>query len=41
VEIGVAATNLLNEDQRNHVSFKNDDVLLPGAAVRVFLRASL
>ena len=37
-EIGLVGRNLLDEDQRNHVSFKKEDVLLPGASVRVFLK---
>lgn len=28
--------NLLNEDVRNHVSLKKDEVLLPGTSVRLF-----
>ena len=36
VTIGVRGDNLLNEDVRNHVSFKKDEVLLPGANVRLF-----
>jgi iron complex outermembrane receptor protein len=34
--IGIKGDNLLNEDVRNHVSFKKDEVLLPGASVRLF-----
>ena len=34
--VGVVGTNLLNEDVRNSVSFKKDEVLLPGASVRAF-----
>jgi iron complex outermembrane receptor protein len=34
--IGIAGTNLLDEDMRNSASFNKDDVLLPGASVRVF-----
>jgi len=37
-EIGVIGRNLLDEDQRNHVSFKKDDVVLPGANARFFVR---
>ncbi len=33
---GIKGDNLLNDDVRNHVSFKKDEVLLPGASVRVF-----
>ena len=34
--MGVAGNNLLNDDIRNHVSFKKDEVLMPGRSVRVF-----
>ena len=34
--IGVVGNNLLNEDIRNSVSFRKDEILLPGANVRVF-----
>jgi iron complex outermembrane receptor protein len=34
--IGVRGENLLDDDVRNHVSFKKDEVLLPGASVRLF-----
>ena len=34
--VGVVGTNLLDEDVRNSVSFKKDEVLLPGRGVRVF-----
>ena len=33
---GIRGDNLLNDDVRNHVSFKKDEVLLPGASVRLF-----
>ncbi|MDP2803639.1 MAG: TonB-dependent receptor [Phreatobacter sp.] len=33
---GVVGTNLLNADIRNHVSFKKDEVLMPGRGVRFF-----
>jgi iron complex outermembrane receptor protein len=36
VTLGVVGTNLLDDDVRNHVSFKKDEVLLPGRGVRVF-----
>jgi iron complex outermembrane receptor protein len=36
VTIGLLGNNLLNEDIRNSVSFKKDQVLMPGAGVRVF-----
>jgi iron complex outermembrane receptor protein len=39
--IGVKGDNLLNDDVRNHVSFKKDEVLLPGANVRLFGRIKL
>jgi iron complex outermembrane receptor protein len=38
LELSVAGTNLTDEDARNHISLKKDDVLLPGRAVRVSLR---
>ncbi|MEI9901413.1 MAG: TonB-dependent receptor [Hyphomicrobium sp.] len=34
--IGLRGENLLNEDMRNSASFKKDEVLLPGASVRLF-----
>ncbi|HEY8579713.1 MAG TPA: TonB-dependent receptor, partial [Beijerinckiaceae bacterium] len=34
--IGLVGTNLLNDDVRNHVSFKKDEVLQPGRGVRLF-----
>jgi iron complex outermembrane receptor protein len=34
--IGVRAENLLDDDVRNAASFKKDEVLLPGASVRLF-----
>ncbi len=34
--IGVVGDNLLNEDIRNHVSFRKDEVLMPGRNVRLF-----
>ena len=37
--VGVTGDNLLNEDIRNSVSFKKDEVLMPGASVRVFANA--
>lgn len=36
VTMGIVGNNLLNENIRNHVSFTKDQVLLPGANVRVF-----
>ncbi len=40
IEVGLVGTNLLDDDIRNHVSFKKDDVLLPGANARFFIRAA-
>jgi iron complex outermembrane receptor protein len=34
--LGVVGTNLLNDEVRNAVSFKKDEVLLPGRSVRFF-----
>jgi iron complex outermembrane receptor protein len=34
--IGVKGENLLDDDVRNHVSFKKDDVLQPGRTIRLF-----
>jgi iron complex outermembrane receptor protein len=34
--IGLKAENLLDDDVRNSASFKKDEVLLPGASVRLF-----
>ncbi len=34
--VGLVGTNLLNNDMRNAVSYTKDEVLLPGASVRVF-----
>ncbi len=34
--IGIKGENLLDEEVRNHVSFKKDEVLEPGARVRLF-----
>jgi iron complex outermembrane receptor protein len=36
VSLGIVGNNLLNEDIRNSVSFKKDEVLLPGLNVRFF-----
>jgi iron complex outermembrane recepter protein len=36
ITVGIIGTNLLNDEVRNHVSFKKDDVLLPGRSVRMF-----
>ncbi|MEM9725344.1 MAG: TonB-dependent receptor [Pseudomonadota bacterium] len=37
-EIGIVGSNLLDDDIRNHSSFKKADVLLPGASARVYGR---
>jgi iron complex outermembrane receptor protein len=34
--VGISGNNLLNEDIRNSVSFKKDEVLMPGRGVRFF-----
>ncbi len=34
--LGIKGENLLDDEVRNHASFKKDEVLLPGASVRVF-----
>ncbi len=34
--VGIKAENLLDEEVRNHVSFKKDEVPLPGASVRLY-----
>ncbi|MGE4167788.1 MAG: TonB-dependent receptor, partial [Xanthobacteraceae bacterium] len=39
VSFGIVGTNLLNDDIRNHASFSKDEVLMPGASVRVFAKA--
>jgi iron complex outermembrane receptor protein len=36
---GIVGTNLLDDDVRNHVSFRKDEVLLPGRSVRLFASA--
>ena len=36
VTVGLKGDNLLNDDVRNAVSFKKDEVLEPGASVRLF-----
>jgi iron complex outermembrane receptor protein len=36
VTLGVVGNNLLNEDIRNSVSYTKDEVLMPGASVRLF-----
>lgn len=37
-EIGIVGSNLLDEELRNHSSFKKNDVLLPGASARIYGR---
>ncbi len=39
LSFGVIGDNLLNDDVRNHVSFRKDEVLMPGRTVRVFAAA--
>jgi iron complex outermembrane receptor protein len=36
VNVGIVGTNLLNQDMRNSVSYSKDEVLMPGASVRLF-----
>ncbi len=36
INVGVVGDNLLNADIRNSVSYTKDEVLLPGASVRLF-----
>jgi iron complex outermembrane recepter protein len=40
VMLGLSGTNLLNQDIRNSVSYTKDEVLLPGASVRLFARVT-
>src|SRR6266545_4137906 len=37
--VGIAGTNLLNDDIRNSVSYTKDEVLMPGRGVRFFANA--
>jgi iron complex outermembrane receptor protein len=37
LDVGISASNLLDETARNHVSFTKDHVLLPGRNVRLTL----
>ena len=37
--LGISGTNLLNRDIRNSVSYSKDEVLMPGAGVRLFVTA--
>jgi iron complex outermembrane receptor protein len=34
--VGISGSNLLNRDIRNSVSYSKDEVLMPGASVRLF-----
>jgi len=36
VSLGISGSNLLNRDIRNSVSYSKDEVLMPGASVRLF-----
>jgi iron complex outermembrane receptor protein len=36
VTVGLVGNNLLNQDIRNAVSFTKDQVLMPGAGVRLY-----
>jgi iron complex outermembrane recepter protein len=40
IALGLTGTNLLDDDVRNHVSFKKDEVLMPGRSVRAFARVA-
>jgi iron complex outermembrane receptor protein len=40
ITLGLVGTNLLNRDIRNSVSYSKDEVLMPGASVRVFARVT-
>jgi iron complex outermembrane receptor protein len=39
VDIGITGANILDQEMRNHVSFKKRDVLMPGQRLRLFARA--
>lgn len=39
ITVGIVGDNLLNDDIRNSVSYSKDEVLMPGASVRVFTAA--
>ena len=39
IAFGIIGNNLLDDDVRNHVSFKKDEVLLPGRGVKLFYSA--
>jgi iron complex outermembrane receptor protein len=36
ITVGIRGENLLNDDIRNSVSYKKDEVLQPGTNIRVF-----
>lgn len=36
INVGISGSNLLNRDIRNSVSYSKDEVLMPGASVRLF-----
>ena len=36
ITLGIRGENLLNDDIRNSVSYKKDEVLQPGTNIRVF-----
>ena len=36
MSIGLRGNNLLDDDVRNHVSFKKDEVLQPGRTIKLF-----
>ncbi|WP_090701207.1 TonB-dependent receptor [Beijerinckia sp. GAS462] len=40
ITFGLVGSNLLNVQMRNHVSFRKDEVLMPGRSVRAFLTAN-
>jgi iron complex outermembrane receptor protein len=39
--IGLKGDNLLDDDVRHHVSFKKDEVLLPGRTIRLYGSSTL
>ncbi|MBI3436910.1 MAG: TonB-dependent receptor [Proteobacteria bacterium] len=38
ITMGIVGDNLLNDDVRNHVMFRKDEILLPGRTIRGFAR---
>jgi iron complex outermembrane receptor protein len=34
--IGIKGVNLLDDDVRNHVSFRKDEILQPGRTIRLY-----